>query len=38
MVLILDLIYYDTLLQNAAAILLMNATKAYYKISQIFYY
>ena len=38
MALVLDLIHYGTLLQNATAILLMNVTKAYYKISQIFYY
>ena len=37
MVAALDLVYYDTLLQNATAILLQNVTKNYYKIRQLFY-
>ena len=32
------LIRYDSLLQNATAILLQNATEVYYKMRQIFYY
>ena len=32
------MIHYDTLLQNATAILLQNATKVYYKMRQVFYY
>ena len=35
---LLYLIHYDTLLQNATAILLQNATEVYYKMRQIFYY
>ena len=31
-------IHYDSLLQNATAILLQNATEIYYKIRQLFYY
>ena len=33
-----DLIRYDSLLQNATAILLQNATDVYYKMRQAFYY
>ena len=33
-----DLIRYDSLLQNATAILLQNATEVYYKMRQVFYY
>ena len=33
-----DLIRYDSLLQNATAILLQNATEVYYKMGQVFYY
>ena len=29
---------YDSLLQNATAILLQNATEVYYKMHQVFYY
>ena len=32
------LINYDTLLQNATAILLQNTTEVYYKMRQVFYY
>ena len=32
------LIRYDSLLQNATAILLQNATEVYYKMRQAFYY
>ena len=32
------LIRYDSLLQNATAILLQNATEVYYKMRQVFYY
>ena len=32
------LIHYDSLLQNARAILLQNATEVYYKMRQVFYY
>ena len=32
------LIRYDSLLQNATAILLQHATKVYYKMHQAFYY
>ena len=32
------LIRYDTLLQNATAILLQKATEVYYKMRQVFYY
>ena len=32
------LIHYDSLLQNATAILLQNVTEVYYKMRQIFYY
>ena len=32
------MIHYDTLLQNAAAIFLQNATEVYYKMPQVFYY
>ena len=32
------LIHYDTLLQNATAILLQNAKEVYYKKRQVFYY
>ena len=35
MVLILYLVHYDTLLQNAITILLQKATKAYYKMKQL---
>ena len=33
-----DLIRYDSLLQNATATLLQNATEVYYKMRQVFYY
>ena len=32
------LIPFDSLLQNATAILLQNATEVYYKMRQVFYY
>ena len=32
-----DLIRYDSLLQNATAVLLQNATDVYYKMRQAFY-
>ena len=32
------LIHYDSLLQNATAILLQNATEVYYKMHRVFYY
>ena len=32
------LIHYDSLLQNATAILLQNVTEVYYKMRQVFYY
>ena len=32
------MIHYDSLLQNATAILLQNATEVYYKMRQAFYY
>ena len=32
------LVHYDTLLQNMTAILLLNATKVYYKMRQFYYY
>ena len=32
------LVYYDTLLQNARAILVQNAKQVYHKMRQVFYY
>ena len=37
-VMVLYLIHYGSLLQNATAILLQNATDVYYKMGQGFYY
>ena len=35
---VLYLIHYDSLLQNATAILLQNVTEVYYEMRQVFYY